>query len=113
MDITMMIVTSIVLATAAIGVLVAKVVKPWLDLAKARLTNEQYGWLTHAASTAVLATEQTLGNASGKDKLSHAVNLVKAHLGEMGLTIDEEIVVDAVEAEVYKQLNALKAAVRG
>lgn len=62
---------------------------------------ELAGVLDYAASFAVRAVEQTLGDVHGKEKRDQAVKIVVDFLKKYGLSVDVETIINAVEAAVF------------
>lgn len=64
--------------------------------------------LDYAVDLAVHAAEQIFGGGEGEQKKAYAIEAVERYLSERGLIIDVDVIADAIEAEVYKDFNALK-----
>ena len=70
---------------------------------KARVAAEHYLVLSQLARRAVEAVEQTLKTESSKAKLAAAVAAVEGALLAKGIKLDENEIVNAIEAAVYAE----------
>lgn len=93
-----------------IPVLVALVLK-WAVEVWAKVKTEKpdlAAVLDYAVDLAVHAAEQIFGEGAGEQKKAYAIEAVERFLAERGVFIDVDVIADAIEAEVYKDFNALK-----
>lgn len=58
--------------------------------------------LGYAVSLAVDAAEQIFGEGKGAEKKQYAIEVVKKYLAEFGLTVDVDVIADAIEQNVYR-----------
>ncbi len=79
---------------------------------KAHVSSEQLSMLAGIAQTVVFAAEKIFGAKMGPDKLAYALNLAKKLLEKKVLSLDEEVIRAAIEAQV-EQLNLDQKAVEG
>ena len=105
MDITQ-ILLGIILILGGLAILV---VWPYI---KAHVSVEQLSMLSGIAQTVVFAAEKIFGAKMGADKLAYALGLAKKLLEKKGLTLDEDVIRAAIEAQV-QQLNLDQKAVEG
>ena len=58
--------------------------------------------LSYAVNIAVEAAEQIFGEGKGAEKKQYAIEVVKKYLAEFGLTVDVDVIADAIEQNVYR-----------
>lgn len=100
-----------VIASSLAAFLVAKAAREWQ---KFKATNPDYSYvIEEAASLAVKAAEQ-LGMAGKlEDKKTYAIDAAERFLKAKGLSIDLDIIADAIEAAVFEELNKFRASGQG
>ena len=58
--------------------------------------------LGYAVSIAVDAAEQIFGDGKGAEKKQYAIEAVKKYLAEFGLSVDVDVIADAIEQSVFR-----------
>jgi LL-H family phage holin len=74
-----------------------------ISYVKARVASEHYKILSALAAQAVQAVEQTLKARPAQEKLQAAKAVVVGALAQKGITIDEELIAQAIESAVYNE----------
>ena len=58
--------------------------------------------LGYAVQLAVESAEQIFGKGNGAEKKQYAIEVVKKYLAEFGLSVDVDVIADAIEHTVYR-----------
>ena len=98
------------LATTAVVALVPVIIgalgylaRQAISLLSARLAAEHFAIVEQLATTIVASVEQTLRGQNGVDKKATALALVRAECAKRGIKLDEDQIVNAIEAAVYRE----------
>ena len=86
-------------AIGAVGYLAKQVI----TLIKANLSREQYAMLEKIAAATVQSLNQTLSSKAGEGKKAAALALVRDECAKRGIRLDEQAIVTAIEAAVYRE----------
>lgn len=77
--------------------------KQALALVKAKVSREQYAILEQIASATICSLNQTLSGKAGEEKKAAALALVRDECAKRGIKLDEQAIVTAIEAAVYRE----------
>lgn len=81
--------------------------KTQYSIAKTKLSAEQRFYLDIVSQRAVQTVEQLYYSQSNEDKKAKAIAIIESELAKAKLTVDFDVIVNAIEAQVFKKNQAL------
>jgi LL-H family phage holin len=96
----------VVLVSALVAQVIAYVNKQY-GIAKTKLSEGQRALLDFIAYRAVQAVEQLYKSEDSQAKRFEAIAIVEASLKQYGLKVDFDVIVNAIEAQVFERKTSL------